>query len=72
MKASELRDKTLSELSEELGRQQRKMFGLRMVSRDSSNSDGRAKRHEFRAVRRDIARIKTVIDQLKAQAVEQN
>ena len=66
MKASELRTKTLAELSDELVGQQRKLFNLKMASLDPSNSNGQAKKHEFRFIRRAIARIKTVINQLKA------
>ena len=66
MKASELRTKTLVELSEELTKEQRKLFGMKMASQDpSSSEENRVKKHEFRAVRRDIARLKTVINQLK-------
>ncbi|WP_297528521.1 50S ribosomal protein L29 [Thiohalobacter sp.] len=65
MKASELRNKTEAELREELISLRREQFNLRM-----QRGSGQAPRpHEFQRVRKDIARIKTILGE-KAAAGE--
>ena len=62
MKASELRTKGVAELKEELKALLRAQFSLRMqLSTQQTN-----KIHELRKVRRDIARVQTVMQQVKA------
>jgi large subunit ribosomal protein L29 len=62
MKASELRTKGVPELKEELKALLRAQFSLRMqLSTQQTN-----KIHELRKVRRDIARVQTVMQQVKA------
>jgi len=58
-KASELTTKTVEELTTELSGLFREQFNLRMQS--GSGQD--VKPHNFKRVRRQIARIKTVIHQ---------
>lgn len=57
MKANELRQKTHAELQDELLALRREQFNLRM-QRGVSQA---ARPHEFSRVRREIARIKTVL-----------
>ncbi len=59
MKASELKNKTADELNAELLSLTKAQFGLRMkvATQQMSNTS------EIRKVRRDIARIKTVLTQ---------
>ncbi len=62
MNASELREKKVSELSEELDELLREQFNLRM-----QKGVGQAPRPDrIRKVRRDIARVKTVINEKRA------
>jgi large subunit ribosomal protein L29 len=63
MKASELKTKSASELQQELLSMTKAQFGLRMqvATQQMTNTS------ELRKVRRDIARIKTVIKQKDAQ-----
>jgi large subunit ribosomal protein L29 len=62
MKASELRSKGVTELKDELKALLRAQFSLRMqLSTQQTN-----KTHELRKVRRDIARVHTVLQQAKA------
>ena len=62
MKASELRTKNTDELSNELKELLRAQFSLRMqVATQQTN-----KTHELRKVRRDIARVRTVMHEVKA------
>jgi large subunit ribosomal protein L29 len=57
MNASELREKDLDKLQDELLALRREQFNLRM-----QDGIGQLKRHtQLKAVRRDIARIKTVM-----------
>ena len=57
MKASELREKTVGELTDELKSLLREQFNLRM-----QQGAGQPPRpHLFGKVRRDIARVKTVL-----------
>ena len=62
MKANELRAKGAAELKDELKALLRAQFSLRMqLSTQQTN-----KTHELRKVRRDIARVQTVLQQRKA------
>ena len=63
MNASELRDKTIDELNEELVALRREQFNLRMQQATGELT----KHHEHGRVRRDIARVKTVLNE-KARA----
>jgi large subunit ribosomal protein L29 len=62
MKANELREKGIDELNEELTNLLREQFNLRMQRGTGQLS----KPHLMKNVRRDIARIKTVIREKKA------
>lgn len=65
MKASELKNQSVQELNALLNEQQLKLFNLKMVAKDANSSEQQAiKSHQFRVIRKDIARIKTVINQL--------
>jgi len=65
MKATELRTKSVGELKDELKALLRAQFSLRMqFSTQQTN-----KTHELRRVRRDIARVQTVMQQVKANQV---
>jgi len=57
MKAKELREKTIEELGEELLRMRKEEFSLRMQY--ASGQLGQT--HMVKEVRRDIARVKTLI-----------
>ncbi|MFY8352638.1 50S ribosomal protein L29 [Pseudoalteromonas sp. SSM20] len=59
MKASELKDKSTEELNTELLELLREQFNLRM----QASTGQLAQSHLLRKVRRDIARVKTVINQ---------
>ncbi|MGA8863698.1 MAG: 50S ribosomal protein L29 [Gallionella sp.] len=63
MKASELKTKSAAELQSELLSLTKAQFGLRMqvATQQMTNTS------EFRKVRRDIARVKTVLTQKGAQ-----
>ncbi|MDX1609300.1 MAG: 50S ribosomal protein L29 [Halofilum sp. (in: g-proteobacteria)] len=62
MNASELREKKVSDLREELDELLREQFNLRM-----QKGVGQAPRPDrIRKVRRDIARVKTVINEKRA------
>jgi len=64
MNASELREKSVEELQTELLELRKEQFNLRM-----QNATGQSTQtHTLKNVRRDIARVKTVLNQ-KAQAV---
>ncbi len=63
MEASELREKSVDELNEELVALRREQFNLRMQHATGELS----KNHEHRRVRKDIARVKTVLNE-KARA----
>ncbi|MDO9054479.1 MAG: 50S ribosomal protein L29 [Gallionella sp.] len=63
MKASELKIKSVSELQQDLLSLTRAQFGLRMQVATQQMT----KTSEMRKVRRDIARIKTVMMQKEAQ-----
>ena len=59
MKASELRESSVAELNEELVKLRKEQFNLRMqdATGQLTNQD------QFRKVRRDIARVKTVLNE---------
>lgn len=61
MKASELRNKTVGELRDELKSLLRAQFSLRMQLATQQTN----KTHELRRVRRDIARVRTVLHAMK-------
>jgi large subunit ribosomal protein L29 len=64
MNAKELRGKSASELNEELLKLRREQFSLRM-----QRATGQAvKPHDFGRVRKDIARLKTVLAEKVAAA----
>ncbi len=64
MKATDLRARTADELSEELGTLGKEIFNLRF-QRASGQLENTAR---VRQVRRDIARIKTILDERRRQA----
>ncbi len=64
MKASELRAKSADEMKKELMELLRAQFSLRMqLSTQQTN-----KTHELRKVRRDIARVRTLMHEARTQA----
>jgi len=64
MKAIDLREKSEIELADELVELRREQFSLRM-----QRATGELSRHsEVRRVRKDIARIKTVLNEQKKSA----
>jgi len=60
MKASEIRDKTPQELRQELLRLRREQFNLRMQKATGQM----ARSDQIGKVRKDIARIKTVLNEM--------
>jgi len=58
MKASELRGKSVNELGEELSALYREQFNLRMQQGDQN-----ARSDQYGKVRKNIARIKTVLNE---------
>ena len=60
MDASELRGKSADELNEELIALRREQFNLRMQKATGELNQN----HQHRRVRKDIARIKTVLNEL--------
>ena len=66
MEAGDLRKKSVDELNEELVALRREQFNLRMQQATGELSH----HHEHRRVRRDIARVKTVLNELKRSAGE--
>ena len=64
MKASELRNKTTAELRDELQELLKEQFKLRMHKGTGQMSTP----SRFKALRREIARIKTVMSELGGQA----
>ncbi len=66
MKASELREKSLKELEQTLHELLREQFNLRM----QKGSGQMPRPDQFRKVRRDIARVKTIMNE-KRRAGEQ-
>ncbi len=66
MEAQELRNKSVDELNEELVALRREQFNLRMQQATGEMSQT----HEHRRVRKDIARVKTVLGELQRAAGE--
>ena len=66
MKASELREKSVAELEEELLSLRKEQFNLRMQKATGQL----ARPDQFGKVRKDIARVKTVISELARQPGE--
>jgi len=66
MEAGDFRKKSADELNEELVALRREQFNLRMQQATGELSHN----HEHRRVRRDIARVKTVLNELKRSAGE--
>lgn len=64
MNAQDLREKNETELREELSGLLREQFNLRM----QRGIGQLAKPHELRRVRRDIARLRTVLNEKKGEA----
>jgi len=60
MEASELRNKSIDELNEELLALRREQFNLRMQKATGEL----AQNHQHRLVKKDIARVKTVMNEL--------
>ena len=59
MNANELRQKSVSELNDELAGLLREQFNLRM----QQGTGQLGKPSQFRTVRRDIARVKTILNE---------
>ena len=66
MEAQELRNKSVDELNEELVALRRQQFNLRMQQATGEMTQT----HEHRRVRKDIARVKTVLGELQRAAGE--
>ncbi len=64
MNADELRGKSADELSEELLALRREHFNLRMQRATGEL----ARHHEYGRVKKDIARVKTIMAELKAKS----
>ena len=64
MEASELRNKSVEELNEELIALRREQFNLRMQQATGELNQN----HQHRQVRKDIARVKTVLNELTRAA----
>ena len=67
MKVSDLRSKSKEELSEELLSLRREQFNLRMQQATGQL----ARPHEYKRVRRNVARVKTVIRELERSESDQ-
>jgi large subunit ribosomal protein L29 len=66
MQASDLKKKSASELNEELVALRREQFNLRMQQATGELTHN----HEHKRVRKDIARVKTVLNELARSAGE--
>ena len=66
MKAADLRNKSVDELNEELVELRREQFNLRMQQATGEHPHN----HEHGRVRKDIARVKTVLTELQRAAGE--
>ena len=64
MEAKDLRGKSAAELNEELLKLRREQFNLRMQKATGELQQN----HEHNRVRKDIARVKTVLTELKRAA----
>ncbi len=67
MKVADLRSKSVDELNEELVALRREQFNLRMQQATGEHPH----HHEHGRVRKDIARVKTIISELKRAAGEE-
>ena len=65
MKAQELREKEINELNDELSELLTQQFKLRMQRASGQMSQN----HQFKTVRRDIARVQTVLTEKRNAAV---
>ena len=63
MQASDYRDKTQAELQQELEALLKEQFNLRM----QQGTEPVARNHQFKEVRRNIARVKTVLTEIQEQ-----
>ncbi len=59
MKAKQLRDKSVNELEQELRERLREQFNLRM----QQGSGQLSRPHQMKTVRREIARIRTIVNE---------
>jgi len=66
MKATDLRSRSQDELNEELLNLRREQFNLRMQQATGQT----ARPHEYSRVRKDIARVKTVLGEIKRKGEE--
>ena len=66
MKAADLRKKSIDQLNEELVALRREQFNLRMQQATGELTHN----HEHSRVRKDIARVKTVLNELTRSAGE--
>ena len=64
MKAADLRSKTVEELNDELVALRREQFNLRMQHATGEMTHN----HEHGRVRKDIARVKTIMNEVKRAA----
>lgn len=64
MKASELREKSVTELNDELLSLSREQFNLRM----QQGTGQLARPHQMKEVRRNIARVKTILNEKAGKA----
>jgi large subunit ribosomal protein L29 len=64
MKASELRSKSVEELNQELLSLTREQFNLRM----QKGTEQLSRPHQIKAVRRNIARVKTILKEQAGKA----
>ncbi len=67
MEAQELRKKSVEELNEELVALRREQFNLRMAQATSEMNQ----HTEHRRVRKTIARVKTILNEMKRSAGEE-
>ena len=67
MQVSDLRSKSVDELNQELVELRREQFNLRMQQATGELMHN----HEHRRVRKDIARVKTVLNELTRSAGEE-
>ena len=67
MKAADLKSRSIDELNEELVALRREQFNLRMQQATGEHPHV----HEHNRVRKDIARVKTVLNELKRSAGEE-
>ncbi len=66
MKAADLRSKSVDELNDELVALRREQFNLRMQQATGEHPH----HHEHGRVKKDIARVKTILSELKRAAGE--